>query len=276
MTDQSKCVDCYAVLRGSLTPCGLYARQKWFSEEGRRHWQRDFEITVNALRQGQDANGLWQNSPLVTIHRLFGLHLTVRAADRQIEAALDALLAGVQHSLAPAEDIFISSEELTGLPFASDRWSHIAIPAILFLSAIFGRSYDPLVLTLYDRMTSGLSGPPLAIGPPSKVHNAFRALVVHPEYATHQATLSVVAWYAQRQTSDGHWGGEIPFYQALNALAHLDSAAADKQCRAAFAILPSRQNADGSWGREQQEWHTFLTLHALRNKGRLSLPPHAG
>ncbi len=259
------------IFSGSQSPCGLYARQKWLGEERNPGWCEDYDTTVDDLRHGQGTNGLWHNSPLVTIHRLFGLHLTVRQADRQINTALDALLASVAPLLAPADNLHVSRQELTSLPFASGRWEDIAIPATLFLCTIFDRPFDLEVLALYDRIVSELSGRQLDTTPPARVHNIFRALVVHPEYATHQTTMKVVDWYARRQAADGHWGAEIPFYQALNALAHLSSTAAEKQCHAAFTNLPSRQNVDGSWGREEQQWHTFLTLHALRNKGRLRL-----
>ncbi len=272
MGGQTLSRECYAIFKKSRTPCGLYARQKWLGQAHTASWRQDFEQTVAALRRGQQASGLWQDSPLVTIQRLFGLHLTVRAADPGIDRALDALLKGTRHSLpAAADDRLVESEKLAGLPFAAGRWSDIATPALLFLCAIFGRSSDPQVLERYGRIASDLSAPRLDAVVPSKVHNGLRALAVHPDYAAHETTANVVAWYARRQTSDGDWGPGSPFYQALNALAHLNTAAADGQCQKAFAGLSARQNADGSWGRNQQAWHTFLTLHALRNKGKLSL-----
>ena len=272
MTNQAFSDQIQAAFRKSGTPCGLYARQKWLGEEHSTKWRTDFDQTVAALRQGQQASGLWQDSPLATIKRLFGLHLTVRAADPAIDQALDALVMCAQKSTPAKDDIIVTSKELTGLPFVQGRWDHIAAPATLFLCAIFGRASAPQVLLLYDSIASDLSASRLDAAAPSEVHNCFRALVVHSDYAAHEATENVVAWYARRQTPEGDWGHEIPFYQALNALAHLDSAAADRQCQVAFAGLPARQNADGSWGRDQREWHTFLTLHALRNKGQLSLP----
>ncbi len=271
MTVHASLSKSYTILKGSTTPWGLYARQKWFGEEHTATWRKDFEQTVAALYNGQQASGLWDDSPLVTIQRLFGLHLTVRAADPGIDRALDALLKRAAYSPPAADDTRITSGDLAGLPFMSDRWGDIFNPVVLFLCTIFGRSFDPQVLALFSRIAAGLSAPKLDAAAPSKVHNCFRALVVHSDYATHEATENVVAWYARRQTPEGDWGHEIPFYQALNALAHLDSAAADRQCQVAFAGLPARQNADGSWGRDQREWHTFLTLHALRNKGLLSL-----
>lgn len=34
-------------------------------------------------------------------------------------------------------------------------------------------------------------------------------------------------------------------------------------------LTVQRLDKDGSWGRTQREWHTFLVVHALRNKGVL-------
>ena len=262
----------FAVLQGSCSPCGLYARQKWFGEEHTERWREDFNRTVSALRHGQQSNGLWDNSPLATIRRLFGLHLTVRAADADIDRALKRLLGCVQGKPLADGDRRISAQELTGLPFAPGPWSDIVPPALLFLGIIFERVADWSFPELSRAIVSDLSkSPDWEARRPSDIHNRFRALAVHPHYADHPTTQMIVAWYAARQTLQGDWGAAIPFYQALNALAHLDTPAADILCQKAIDNLSERQNADGGWGREEQEWNTFLTLHALRNKGRLPL-----
>ncbi len=261
-----------AVLRESCSPCGLYARQKWLKEEHTERWREDFNRTVSALREGQQSNGLWDDSPLATFRRLFGLHLTVRSADADIDRALQGLLACVQGTPPADNDRLISAQELAGLPFAPGPWSDIASPALLFLGVIFGRTADWRFPELSKAIVSDLSkSPDWETRRPSDLHNRFRALAVQPDYADHPTTRKIVAWYAARQTLQGDWGAAIPFYQALNALAHLDTPAADILCQKAIDRLPDHQNADGSWGREEQEWKTFLTLHTLRNKGRLLL-----
>ncbi len=267
----------FGVLRGSCSPCGLYARQKWLGEEQTARWQEDFKRTVSTLRHGPQSNGLWENSPLATIRRLFGLHLTVRAADADIDRALEALLEFVQDPPSVENDRLISAQELAGLPFAPGRWGDIATPAVLFLGTIFGRDADGSLLERYRKIASDLStARELKAIRTSQRHNYFRALAVHPDYAGHPTTLMLVAWYAARQNPQGDWGAAIPFYQALNALAHLETPSADILVRKAFDSLADRQNADGSWGREEREWKTFLTLHALRNKGRLPLSQAVG
>lgn len=263
---------CLAVMTNSATPCGLYARQKWLGESVSPTWQADFTRAVTALRLGQAHDGLWAHSPFETIQRLFGLHLTVRSPDAGIDKALGALLACIQRELSNDQNAEVSDLDLIGLPFASCRWQDTVQPAFLFLAAIFDRTSQGEIRDLYDRNVRALSAALLETARPCWIHNSFRALVVHPEYAMHPVTRRIVAWYARRQTPRGDWGEDIPFYQALNAMAHLDSTEAGEQCQAAFTALTNRQNPDGSWGKQQREWHTFLALHALRNKGQWEPP----
>ena len=74
---------------------------------------------------------------------------------------------------------------------------------------------------------------------------------------------------ADLQTDSGDWGRILPFYQTLNALAHLDLPQAEAQLEIAFRRLIESQNSDGTWSRSEPEWNTFLAIHALRNKGLL-------
>ena len=93
----------WQVFDARTTPPALYARQKWLGQESTASWQRDFDRTVVALRSGQQPSGLWQDSSIATIQRLFGLHLTVRAADPGIDHALDVLLTSVRAFLGSGE-----------------------------------------------------------------------------------------------------------------------------------------------------------------------------
>lgn len=257
----------YKIFRSSPTPPGLYARQKWLDEASTAEWQADFTACVTHLRQGQSADGLWAGSALETIHRLFGLHLTQREPDPLTDKGLDALLQMATNDRWSDGRRIISPDRLRGLPFAAAERASVILPATLFLAAIFGRAADPNVLKLYDKMAVGLTTEPLAGHPPAALNNRLRALVVHPDYAAHPATASLAAWMAGRQTPQGDWGAEMPFYQTLNALAHLDVPAAERQVEQAFKLLVQNQNTDGSWGRQDRQWCTFLAVHALRNKG---------
>ena len=71
------------------------------------------------------------------------------------------------------------------------------------------------------------------------------------------------------QTDRGAWDHDLPFYQTLNALAHLELDQAEKQLEKAFVLLFEKQNSDGTWSHDEPEWNTFLAIHALKNKGLL-------
>jgi hypothetical protein len=256
----------YAIFRSSRTPPGLYARQKWLQEASSPLWKGDFDATVSGLFRGRSDDGLWSDSPIETIHRLFGLHLTVRTSNPAIDKSLDALLAIEPVVRWAEETTSVSEVRLCGLPFAPADRQFVILPAALFLSTIFGRASDPTVLGRYERIAADLNAAPLVQRDPAALHNILRAFVVHPDYAMHAATGLLVGWLANRQTPQGDWGPGIPFYQALNALAHLDHPAADRQTERAFVHLTQRQHPDGAWGETDRQWCTFLTVHALRNK----------
>ena len=94
--------------------------------------------------------------------------------------------------------------------------------------------------------------------------------MVHTEYASNEAVSKIVTILAKHQTRSATWGDIIPFFQMTNALAHLELSDSNSLLERAFEYLIRTQNADGTWGRQQKEWNTFLAVHALRNKGHLS------
>jgi hypothetical protein len=259
--------DPYAVFRSSTTPAGLYARQKWLGESSTTQWKEDFAAAVADLVRGQSTDGLWRGSAIETIQRLFGLHLTVRHPDPCIEKGLDALLDIASAATSQTQPDFIQAERLHGLPFTPGPRAAILVPATLFLCTIFGRSTAPRVLAQYDRTVQVVDQAIEHREKTSWRHNLLRALVVNPRYTDHPAIRRIVVWLADHQTRQGHWGVDIPFYQTLNALAHLNTPAADRQTKRAIDHLSATQHADGSWGVSQRLWCTFLAVHALRNKG---------
>jgi hypothetical protein len=60
---------------------------------------------------------------------------------------------------------------------------------------------------------------------------------------------------------------ETDFQQLVTA--HLDFPLAESQLERAFKRIYENQNLDGTWSRSEPEWNTFLTIHALKNKGLL-------
>jgi hypothetical protein len=264
--------DPYQVFQFSKTPAGLYARQKWLAAAETDQWKIDFKETVAALLADQLPDGSWSRSTIETIKRLFGLHLTVRASTAQIDAALTWLLNKIDlraensHVL---DDDATTTASLAGLPFMPSRKETFLAGATLFLSSIFGRQSDPDVLALYQWLSAaGIKNKGRWFDDAS-THNVLRAMVVHPVFAKDKATALAVEHLADLQTHTGTWDPNLPFYQTLNALAHLELNQAQKQLEKAFLLLPGNQNGDGTWSRDEPEWNTFLTIHALKNKGLL-------
>ncbi len=260
----------YNVFKSSKTPAGLYARQKWLAEPDGRQWKADFDETVQKLVADQHQDGSWQQSEVETIRRLFGLHLTVRDTSPQIDAALDWLMNRIElpspeHQTKLERDAV--NEPLEDLPFVYSRSDMFLIGATLFLSSIFGRHNDPSILAIYRWLSEeGVRNKGLWFDRACS-HNILRAMVVHPVYCEDPATVMAVELLSQLQPASGEWKDGLPFYQTLNALAHIDIPAADKQLEKAFQKLPETQNEDGSWGETEAEWNTFLVIHAMRNKG---------
>lgn len=272
MTFEELTPTCFDIFRGSRTPCGLYARQKWLGEGGTEEWRRDFQQTVAELMEGQSADGSWGSSFIKTAQRLFGLHLTVRNQTEDIRKALDWMVA---HALMESEEIIyiemgdIQESSLEGLPFVPGDSYFLTHGIMLFLAAIFGRGNDRHVVDAYDRLAEKVSGGRDVLSRYDDMNNILRAFAVHPVYAESVATAMIVERLAEVQDEDGRWPEGVPFYQAMNALGHLASPQADRQLDRAFLLLSGMQNPDGTWGEAQKEWSTFLIVHALKNKKKL-------
>jgi hypothetical protein len=262
------------IFRASKTPWGLYARQKWLNEEYHRAWKADFQITVGKLMQGQSPEGSWDGSVLKTIQRLFGLHLTVRYPNKDINRALDWLIDKASEAFRSRRADLggpVTAAALKGLPFSPGLSRYLKLGATLFLATIFGRGHDGRVLELYEPLNR--------LGKENKgrwcgwscSNNILRAFVVHPTYAKTETMSLAIEALARVQTQLGRWPDQVPFYQTVNALAHLNLNQADMQLERAFKRLYETQRRDGSWGRSQCEWHTFLIVHALKNKGVFGL-----
>lgn len=262
----------FQIFRGSKTPAGLYARQKWLGEAESLSWQKDFKSCVDVLFIGQLSNGSWQQTSIATIINLFGLHLTVRNADKRINDALEWLLDKFQlrsKGLCVQTDSDITRADLSGLPFILSRYEMLFTGATLFLFSIFNRQNDPTVLAIYQWLNKeGFTRENLNTDIAS-MHNIFRSLVVHPKFTNVELTVKIAEIYAGLQNEKGDWDSGLPFYQTLNALGHLSLSRAEEQVEHAFTRLIKTQNSDGTWGSRDFEWNTFLSIHALKNKGLL-------
>ena len=264
--------DPFQIFESSRTPAGLYAREKWLGQGGKKDWQQDAHLTVSELFNGQALNGSWSEPPLRTIRRLFGLHLTVRERTGEIEKSLEWLLDCCMASFPGKRAVLgdrLTLRALHGLPFSPGCSGYFLYGATLFLSSIYGMEDDKRVLGMYRTLAEiGQKNSGRWCGL-SCSNNILRAFVVHPEFSFHKATLLAVEALAHEQDPSGIWKRPVPFYQTVNALAHLDFKSSDAQLKKAFMRLYGSQNRDGTWGRVDKEWKSFLTLHALKNKGKL-------
>jgi hypothetical protein len=267
--------DPFQIFAGSKTPAGIYARQKWRHEEDSDSWRRDFNETVKGLRADQLGNGSWNNSVITTIRKLFGLHLTIREPDDAIWKALDWLLSDdnlwtfkMMPHQAP-DDMYvdisskINEKVFHSLPFSNGCFGHLAICAGLFLADCFGRGEEKKVTWLYNMVAKEIEergGHWCSIG---CTNNALRAFIKRARYSKSRTTEMMADYLGRRQHPSGRWKGKTPFYMTFNALAHLDAEDAKHQCRSGVEALLQLQNRDGSWGRTQKEWNTFLVVHAL-------------
>lgn len=108
--------------------------------------------------------------------------------------------------------------------------------------------------------------PALALPAIKLPHDPPGAFIVHPQYAHGKAMQMAVDMPEDLQEPSGKWPSHIPFFQTVNALAHLEFGSADAQLKLAFQGLFTTQNRDGTWGKTQREWNTFLIVHAIKRK----------
>lgn len=264
------------LFRSSVTPVGLYARQKWLGEANTGSWHTDYNHKVESLLKGQSHNGSWGNSEINTIHRLFDLHLTVREANDAIDSALDWLLGKIPPSLNPLKADHkerITARSLMGLPFSATYHMVLLITATLFLCTVFGRGKDDRVLNGYRQLEKAIKDGGGQLHGWHPVSNILRALVVHESFSDSDSTKIIVTKMGKVQNDKGDWGKAIPFYRTFNALAHLDLPEADSQFGNALKRLYRTQSKDGSWGKTEPEFNTFLVVHALKRKGILQKFP---
>lgn len=263
----------FQIFKASKTPAGLYARKKWLGESDTSEWQDDFHETILSLMNGQSDDGSWNQSPIESIRRLFGLHLTLRHRTGEIEKALDWLMKHTlnRNILNLAESIEpLAPDAFRELPFTPGDHRHFSLVcATLFLAAIFQRGSDSSVMAHYHLLSRWVAENKDDPAAGSEMSNALRSLIVHPDYAEDPATAALVDHLGEIQDTSGRWPSQIPFFQTFNALAHLRLNSAHRQWVKALTILSNTQNVDGSWGYEDREWNAFLVVHALKNKACL-------
>lgn len=255
--------DPLAPFAASCTPAGLYARARWLGGDPRL--KRDMAHSVATLKKGQRSDGSWGGSPLTTLRRLFGLHLTQRQADPAVDKALDWLWGRVMAPGATSKSP--TALELYGLPFAPSRGDALWPSAALFMACIFGREQKPKTVKglrkLQDRMAQDDALGWAARG------NLLRALAVHPEFCRRRGVNAFLEQLHEVATAQDAWPRGLPFHHIFNALAHLPGRRAYGLLQPRLPGLVRAQASDGWWGRSDREFKSFLVVHALKNLGLL-------
>ncbi|MFH2125957.1 MAG: hypothetical protein ABIK12_05540 [Pseudomonadota bacterium] len=254
--------DPLAPFADSRSPAGLYARSRWLG--GAPRLGRDMARAVAALRRGQRADGSWGGSPLITLGRLFGLHLTQRDPDPAVERGLDRLW---ELAMAPAAPATPTARELHGLPLAPSRGDALWPAAALFLATIFGREQEPKVIEELRHLEKRMMNSD-ALGWAAR-SNLLRALAVHPEFCRGPGVRAFLEQLLEVASEQGAWPRGLPFHQVFNALAHIPGRRAPGLLRPLLPGLVLAQARDGWWGRTDREFKSFLLVHALKNLGLL-------
>jgi hypothetical protein len=255
------------IFRVSKTPVGIYARKKWLNDAETSEWQNDFKETVATLMNGQSADGSWFQSPVETIRRLFGLHLTIRNKTEHVDKAMKWLIKeALNHHFSRGLDEDLQSGIFRELPFVKEQGRLTLVCATLFLACVFQFDNHETIEENYKFLIQWLDEHSENKDVWADKSNVLRALIVHPVYANDPAAIKLVGDLDENQQSSGLWPVPIPFFLTVNALAHLKSERAHHQWEKVLPLLSVSQKKDGTWGNQDVEWNTFLVVHALKNK----------
>ncbi len=260
------------IFHTSKTPVSLYARHKWLGEGLTLTWKKDFDETVSSLLAGQSSLGCWGCSYIDTIQRLFQLHLTIRKPSENVRSALmwliDSLLTDpIKRKRHMGERIAI--QDLYRLPFTLGSVNILLVASTLFLASVFENESDDRVLFTYDWFSKELLRGSGRFHGWANTSNILRALVVHSKYSISECTSIVVSALEASQTVNGNWPDGVPFYKTFNALAHVNTSEANRQFERTLERVYKLQSPDGTWGKVEPEFTTFLVVHALKRKSLL-------
>ena len=270
--------DPYGIFYRDSSPFGLYARKKWLHEDRTPAFKLDFNRTVSEIYAAQKEDGSWNHSAVDTARELFFLHLTVREKTAQIHRALEWLMR--LHAEVAGEKTDMNGEKNMNahfptmghtLPFLPCRKWCFLNAAILFLATVFQIEEKSEYRKLYEEWQSEITRSRKTLTPAER-NNILRAYVVNPKQEQQPLIGKIISSLQKQQTERGDWGEEYDFFQLFNALAHSSSRDADLQVQKALPLVFASQKADGTWGSRPVQnpvLATFLTVHALKNKGLL-------
>lgn len=275
--------DPFAPFVNDLSPLGIYVRRDILG-------QRTPELALarnqhlSRLKSEQMSNGSWKDRVVPTIENLFHLILLGDAGSTVGEQAVDWLFndhiesggkkhaaahlpGGILHVLSRSDGQAIRQRR----NLITNRGCAVLVKtgAALYFSAFFNLEGDPRVIDafraldqLYSQRRRKWCSYPCS-------NNVLRAYVSHPLKKSSRTTKSALSRLEHIQTRTGIWKGIPDFHHTVHIVATSTLPSAGRQFERAYQHLHKTQNQDGTWGRRDQLFKTFLVLDALVHQGYL-------
>lgn len=273
----------YAVFKRRSSPYALYARTHWMDEPASK-LKDAVKRRVDFLAKSQTKNGSWNHSVVKTVENLYVLSLLAPRGSSIGGRAVDWLL---EKDEPPTVRISGDGSPYTGLPFrvghedVKQIYTRRDLPfhqgcsgffktgAALYFSGIFRRADDERVAIAFRSLDKALQ---IRGGKWCNVAcsgNILRGYVDHPKKRDSVQTKKALKYLEQVQTKSGGWKGTPFFYQTFNTIARSGLPSARRQAKQAMKRVVRSQNPDGTWGRSNTEFNTFMVLDGLHRQGVL-------
>jgi len=253
------------------SPIGVYLRREIFRKESKADATLK-KVTYQKAVAEQSDDGSWDQLFVKTANNLWDLALLgYNAQDSSVQKGLEWLLSIQKHSYHGYPGFFCSSNRKDPSIMRSTLYGEFGPGCTIFyqttyaihLLHLFGLGQDKRVETTVKSYLQFWK--PTWCGAWCTI-NVLRVLVEHALSKESTPVKNGFKHLAKLQTKTGAWKG-LPFYHTCHALSRAEATLAKEQLRKALPSVVRRQNADGSWGREEKETATFLALDALRNMG---------
>jgi hypothetical protein len=273
----------YAVFKRRSNPYALYARTHWMGEPVSRVKDAT-KRRVDSITKSQKKDGSWKGSVVKTVENLYVLSLLAPQRSDVGVRGVDWLL---EKGEPPTVRISGDGSPYTGLPFKVGHedvrqiYTRRDLPfhqgcsgffkagAALYFSGIFSKTDDERVAIAFKSLDKTLR---IRGGKWCNVAcsgNILRGYVAHPRKGNSSQTKRALRYMEQVQTKAGGWKGTPFFYQAFNTIAQSDLPSARRQVARAMNRIVRTQNPDGTWGRSNTEFNTFMVLDGLHRHGVL-------
>ncbi len=272
--------DPYQIFQKSKSPFAIYARRKWLGEESESSRMEADQI-VTKLIEVQSNNGSWFDSVVETIENLHLISLLAPKFNGRTKRAVDWLL---EKEYEPMHCTSGDGAKYDGLFFRLNRkdtqqiyhrndllfnrgcTGFIKTAAALYFAGIFTKQKDERVMQAFKTLDNVLKkrrGKWCSI---ACSNNILRSYVSHPLKRQSKQTQDALKTLSKLQTRNGGWRGTPFFYHTFNIVAQSKLKIAKAQVAKALPHIVRSQNRDGSFGKGNKEFNTFLVLDGLKRQ----------